>query len=1089
MPSKVSLQAAAERTPLGASSLSIAVAIVMALCPLRILASKLPVESSDRDWEIASLLRGSRLAGRNLFNLSFETDEQGKVKRIWVAASNGLHSYNGFHWQQFGKANGLPSDFVRSVLVTRDHLIWVGTDKGAGTFDGKRFVTHGSEKGLAGQNIRRIMQDRDGALWFCSDSWPSSVGGGGVARWRDGQWQKWQQTDGLPSDYVVNVFEDSKKRIFAATLDGLAELENNSWKKVVLPEARNKISWGSATFSETPGLGMVLSTGKALFFEKDGKWKLASNLTPHEFGVAANREGELIACGSTGPHRKAFVKWTGNRWKQVSADFPVRHDYVEDVVEGPDGAAYALGFDCLQRWQPQSAEWEEFAGVPGPSLADAQGAIWFTEGREMLRYKDGAWADFGDLHQTLVPGCKETVWTWNAESLSRWQETARHTYSASETGVKVYQDVRIGPQGEVWVIGKDARQQEKVAVFDGSGWHTQEVTSGRWSAGTPDPVAGAWFLVQPAKSGPALLRVGRDVSSHAVPPQLLSEFTNSIYADLQGNIWLYGDSGLSVWKHGTKAAWSAIPNLAGRTVLACLERAGELWFVLDGTTGGTSALLKFARGQWKTYAIDPISSWSKSADQTLLFGSKDKFYLVPAKRDAEPIPVRLPEPDQVLSILKDERGTYWLGTDQGIFIHRPRRESPQTRVLSFQSQVLAGEKLRVRAQGLQYFEPAGRSLNFWYSWRIDGGRWSEFDPRAERTFQTAGLAAGEHRMDVRARNNELIPASVPSTIAFQVHDLPIQERRWFLPAMLLTAALLVGLVLMAALTKRELVLQAESLEATVAERTEELQRANAVLQRANEDLRQFGWAASHDLQEPLRMVVSFTQFLARSYAAKLDDKGREYMGFAVKGAIRMQTLLAALREYWQVSEQQTDQLVAVNANRAVETALTHLQVAVAESGATVFCEQLPVVQGNEIALVQLFQNLIGNAIKYRKPEGRPEVRVSATRNGTNWEFSIQDNGIGIAPEHQEIIFAIFKRLNGDNYAGAGIGLAICERIVRRLGGKIWVESEYGQGSCFTFTIPVRVANNVEEMQHRDGRGQSWRRDPRGGGVARQPDTV
>ena len=1055
MPARVSFWASAERAPAAARHLGIIATLVLTLCPLGWGGSSAPTESSDRDWELSSLLRGSRLGGRNLFNLAFETDEQGQMKRIWVAASNGLHSYDGFYWRQFGKANGLPSDFVRSVLVTRNHQLWVGTDKGAGTFDGKTFVTHGSERGLAAQNIRRIYQDREGALWFCSDSWPTSTGGGGVARWQNGRWRSWHKADGLPSDYVVNVFQDATKRIYAATMGGLAELKNERWEPVVLPHGPARTKWGASAITETPQFGLVVSTGGEIYIRKGGVWRLFSNRITHEYGITTNGQGDLLVCGKTGPHRKAFMRWTGEEWKQLSAEFPVRHDYLEDVVEGPDGAVYALGFDCLERWRPRAGEWEELVGVPSPRLADAQGAIWFADGRTLQQYRNGVWQNFGDLRQMPVPGSKKVVWTWNADSLSRWNEAGRHDYSAQETGIKTYQDVQMGAQDEVWAVGSDGEQRERVAVFKGERWQTWEAPGCKWSTAAADPVAGAWFLLGAANGGATLFRVGQEAVSYGVPEKLLSEFANAIYADTEGRIWLYGDSGLDVWDRRSKGGWKSIPNLPGRNVLACLERKDELWFVLDGTTGGTSALVKFWQGKWTAYQVDPISSWSKSDDDTLLFGSKDKFYTVPAKKEAEPIPVRLPESDQVLSILKDKKGTYWLGTDQGIFIHHPHGESPQTRVLTFQSQVIAGEKLRVRAQGLQHFEPVGKDLNFWYSWRIDNGPWSTFDPRAERTFQTTALEAGDHQMEVRARNNELIVARVPSTILFQVHDLPIQERPWFLPLILMTAAVLIGLVLMAALTKRELVLQAESLEVTVAERTEELQRANAVLQRTNEDLRQFGWAASHDLQEPLRMVVSFTQFLARNYAARVDESGKEYIGFAVKGAMRMQTLLGALREYWQVSEQQSEALSMVDTNEALEMALSNLQAAVAESGASITRDRLPVMQSNQTGLVQLFQNLVGNAIKYRKAGVRPEIHVGAVKKSGYWEFTIRDNGIGIAPEHQEIIFTIFKRLNGDNYAGAGIGLAICERIVRRLGGKIRVKSEYGEGSAFSFTIPAR----------------------------------
>jgi light-regulated signal transduction histidine kinase (bacteriophytochrome) len=226
-----------------------------------------------------------------------------------------------------------------------------------------------------------------------------------------------------------------------------------------------------------------------------------------------------------------------------------------------------------------------------------------------------------------------------------------------------------------------------------------------------------------------------------------------------------------------------------------------------------------------------------------------------------------------------------------------------------------------------------------------------------------------------------------------------------------------------------------------------------VLQRTNEDLRQFAWAASHDLQEPLRMVVAYTQFLARRYQDQLDETGNQFISFAVTGAQRMQTLLQGLLEYWQVSERTDNAVTPIDTETALKKALDNLELAIAKSGAVISYSVLPTLAVDEAALVQVFQNLIGNAIKYRKANETPRIEIAANRlSKTEWRFSVQDNGIGIAPEHQHLIFKIFKRLNGHQYSGAGIGLAICVKVVEHFGGKLWVESEVGRGSTFYFTV-------------------------------------
>jgi signal transduction histidine kinase len=243
----------------------------------------------------------------------------------------------------------------------------------------------------------------------------------------------------------------------------------------------------------------------------------------------------------------------------------------------------------------------------------------------------------------------------------------------------------------------------------------------------------------------------------------------------------------------------------------------------------------------------------------------------------------------------------------------------------------------------------------------------------------------------------------------------------------------------------------EDLELKVAERTAELAARAKDLERSNMELQQFAYVASHDLQEPLRTIASFTQLLAKRYGDKLDDKAREFIGFAVDGSKRMQTLINDLLSFSRVGTQGKT-LAAVDCDAILSAVLRNLKRAIDDCGAVITHDSLPLVLADEIQLGQMLQNLVGNAIKFHG-EKPPRIHVGAERSTGGWKISVRDNGIGIAPEHYERIFVIFQRLHTkQQYAGTGIGLAICKKIAERHGGRLWVETTPGGGSTFCFTI-------------------------------------
>lgn len=244
----------------------------------------------------------------------------------------------------------------------------------------------------------------------------------------------------------------------------------------------------------------------------------------------------------------------------------------------------------------------------------------------------------------------------------------------------------------------------------------------------------------------------------------------------------------------------------------------------------------------------------------------------------------------------------------------------------------------------------------------------------------------------------------------------------------------------------------------------EVERSHALLQeqaedlrRSNRDLEQFAYVASHDLQEPLRKVASFTQLLAKRYEGQLDERADQYIGFAVDGAKRMQRLINDLLSFSRVGRI-GGELTDVDMGAALERVVGVLDTAVGETGATVVGEDLPTVRGEQPLLVQLLQNLVGNALKFRHPDRTPEVRVTAERLDDRWRFACSDNGIGIDPQYADRVFVIFQRLHPkDVYEGTGIGLALCKKIVEYHGGHIWIDTTATEGTTIRWELPADPA--------------------------------
>ena len=263
----------------------------------------------------------------------------------------------------------------------------------------------------------------------------------------------------------------------------------------------------------------------------------------------------------------------------------------------------------------------------------------------------------------------------------------------------------------------------------------------------------------------------------------------------------------------------------------------------------------------------------------------------------------------------------------------------------------------------------------------------------------------------------------------------------------LNQALIIGSVRQHRLTEK-----AEALNVQLHAEIVDRKRAEEELLRASQELEQFTYAVTHDLNEPLRTVTAYTQLLARRLGAQLNPDEQVFMDYIIAGSRRMGDLIKDLLFHAQVGNAAGSALLPLDCGVAAQAAIVNLKGSIQECQAVITVDELPRVEGDFSQLVQLFQNLIGNGLKYRKPRAIPEIHIAAERQGSRWLISVRDNGIGINPEYAEQIFGVFKRLHGSQYSGTGIGLAICKRVVERHGGRIWVVSEEGLGATFFFTL-------------------------------------
>jgi len=739
-------------------------------------------------------------------------------------------------------------------LVTRSGAIWVGTDAGAGIYKNPGFDTMGSESGLAGPNVRRIIEDKDGSIWFCCDSWPNAGTPGGLSVFRNGIWRSYRKEDGLPSDYVVNFFRTRSGRALAATLGGVVEWVGDRWETVLRSPADHSINFGAVSFAETERAGLVCSTGRELYRWEGASWRLIPQKLSHEHAVLATEDGELLAVGEVDTRRRAFMAWRTNGWVQVSAAFPVPDDFVMDLRESPDGAIWAMGFDCLVHWGRRGGQWSEFPNLQDPKLIDPEGAIWFAQHRSWnrpgampVRLDDGNWRRGMGMVDGLLVGGDGAVWGWNSNRVTRWLDGATVHYGVDQTGIATNQFAAVDRKGGVWVLGRDGKGALGAAVFGPDRWQVQSFAgwpeTRLWEAAAPGE-DGLWLGMDQGQLTDAVLRwVGRGTSGDQskgeirIPRQVSEAYNGHIHLDRRGVLWLLGGTGLFRWEPGRSVTWEPIEGLPGRQLVSCVERGNELWFSCTGRTGGGSGVARLRDGVWKVFEVETQGAMALAHDRTILWGTEGRFFYVPDQPEAEPVLVQLPVPYEVRAVLKDLEGAYWVSAGDGVYRFRPDGIPPET-VIRGPVRVTSGDTITFSAQGTDRFCQRGKSEDHRFEWRLDEGPWTSPTGRQQHRLESVDLSSGFHQIEVRCLDSAGDVDATPAMLRFDVLPMPLQRRSWFLPMVGVVVTVLATLALVTIRSQRKVAGYAAELEKRVAKRTAELEADIAVRRLAEKEAKE-----------------------------------------------------------------------------------------------------------------------------------------------------------------------------------------------------------------------------------------------------------
>jgi ligand-binding sensor domain-containing protein/signal transduction histidine kinase len=938
---------------------------------------------------------------------------------IWFATYGGLSRFDGTRFRTYEQRDGLNANGVRDVIEDADGRLLVATSRGVCVMEDERFTCTGTEDGLNSGNVLTVASDGRGGVWAGTTRGASHINGGVV--------RNFTMIEGLPGDRINRLVRDATGRIWAGTDAGLARLERG---RFVLDSPAAGVH--AVHFLTTTGTGVLVGIEDRLY-RWDGK--TATRVAQHSIPEGtAFVDGAIDGDGTIwAATRHGVLRIRGDEVVTLTRSNGLLSDHITRVMVDREGVVW-FGTDggASKHVPGPFRTYTESEGLPSPFvraiMADRTGRLW-------IGTRTGIAVMEGDRFRAIpLQGVSET------RVFGLAQDAAGSILVGTRNGLVV----RSGDQVRQYGIA-DGLPSRVVYSFadDGQGglWIGTERGLARWTRG----------------------RV--EAYEHA---DLANVSAISMMRDRRGRLWLGRvEGGVAVLDGDQVTLLGASEGATAHTVWALGEDAdGSVWAATNG-----DGAIRFNEDGIRHYTVaDGLASnfvWQVLTDRrghVWLFGN------LGLNRIAGDSIVHFGRGSGLIELegsagasFEDATGTLWFGTGAGLVRYTPGMTRSRPLALPvyvedatldeqpFPAATNGSVKLRRGVVRIRFSSPSFRDESATlFSYRLVGADdWSP--PATDHSITYAGLAPGRYRFEVTAQNRGT-RSEAPAVLQFQI--LPSWWQAWWLQAA--AVLLLVGAVAMVpTLRARSLQREQLRLEALVLHHTRDLADKNARLEVSNRELEYFAYIASHDLQEPLRKIQAFSDRIAKHYSERLDAQGQDYLARMGSAAARMQGLIDALLGLSRVTTSRHP-MQQVRLNSLITEVLGDLEVRIQSTGGTIEVEALPDIVGDPIQIRQLFQNLVGNALKFHKPDTPPHVTITGVVvDAQTLRIRVADNGVGFDAKDALRVFMPFQRLHGrSEYEGTGIGLTICQKIVDRHGGTIRADSKPGCGTQFSFTLSL-----------------------------------